>query len=130
MTLSPVQLFPSNAPLVSPITSTQMVSTFLFSQSASHCLIFILSYLIFPSGYPAAAIRLFCERMGVSKSDNNIDMSVLEDCVRDTLGERLHVGLPACLPTCLSIYLSIHLSLWACFSVRRLVDCSQQQHVS
>ena len=37
-------------------------------------------------GYPAAAIRLFCERMGVSKSENNIDMSVLEDCVRDTLG--------------------------------------------
>ena len=24
--------------------------------------------------------------MGVSKSENNIDMSVLEDCVRDTLG--------------------------------------------
>ena len=39
-----------------------------------------------PAGYPAAAIRLFCERMGVSKSENNIDMSVLEDCVRDTLG--------------------------------------------
>lgn len=38
------------------------------------------------AGYPAAAIRLFCERMGVSKSENNIDMSVLEDCVRDTLG--------------------------------------------
>ena len=38
------------------------------------------------SGYPAAAIRLFCDRMGVSKSENNIDLSILEDCVRETLG--------------------------------------------
>ena len=37
-------------------------------------------------GYPAAAIRLFCDRMGVSKSENNIDLTVLEDCVRETLG--------------------------------------------
>jgi len=36
-------------------------------------------------GYPASAIRLFCERMGVSKAENNIDIAVLEDCVRDTL---------------------------------------------
>jgi len=36
-------------------------------------------------GYPSAALRLFCERMGVSKSENNIDMSVLEGCVRETL---------------------------------------------
>jgi len=36
-------------------------------------------------GYPAAAIRTFCERIGVGKSDSVIDMSVLEDCVREEL---------------------------------------------
>ena len=36
-------------------------------------------------GFPAAAIRTFCERIGVGKSDSMIDMSVLEDCVREDL---------------------------------------------
>ena len=36
-------------------------------------------------GYPASAVRLFCERIGISKSENNIDMSVLEDCAREEL---------------------------------------------
>jgi len=36
-------------------------------------------------GYPAAAIRTFCERIGVGKSDSWIDISVLEDCVREEL---------------------------------------------
>ena len=36
-------------------------------------------------GYPAAAIRTFCERIGVGKSDSIIDMSILEDCVREEL---------------------------------------------
>merc|ERR1719217_1752613 len=36
-------------------------------------------------GVPPEAIRLFVERTGVSKADNNIDYSVLEDCVRDPL---------------------------------------------
>jgi glutaminyl-tRNA synthetase len=36
-------------------------------------------------GFPAAAIRTFCERIGVGKSDSIIDMSVLEDCVREEL---------------------------------------------
>jgi len=36
-------------------------------------------------GYPASAIRLFCERIGISKSENNIGMSVLEDCAREVL---------------------------------------------
>jgi glutaminyl-tRNA synthetase len=36
-------------------------------------------------GYPAAAIRTFCERIGVGKSDSIIDISVLEDCVREEL---------------------------------------------
>jgi len=38
-------------------------------------------------GYPAAAIRNFCERIGVGKSDAWIDLSVLEDCVREVLNE-------------------------------------------
>lgn len=36
-------------------------------------------------GFTAAAIRTFCERIGVGKSDSWIDMSVLEDCVREDL---------------------------------------------
>jgi len=36
-------------------------------------------------GVPPAAIRLFIERTGVSKADNNIDYGVLEDCVREVL---------------------------------------------
>ena len=38
-------------------------------------------------GFPAEAIRLFCERIGVSKAENNIDMVVLEDCAREILGK-------------------------------------------
>jgi glutaminyl-tRNA synthetase len=38
-------------------------------------------------GYTPEAIRLFAERIGVSKSDSWIDMSVLEDCLRDVLNE-------------------------------------------
>ncbi len=36
-------------------------------------------------GFTAAAVRTFCERIGVGKSDSIIDMSVLEDCVREDL---------------------------------------------
>ncbi len=38
-------------------------------------------------GYPAAAIRSFCERIGVGRSASWIDLSVLEDCVREQLNE-------------------------------------------
>jgi glutaminyl-tRNA synthetase len=38
-------------------------------------------------GYTPEAIRLFAERIGVSKADSWIDMSVLEDCLRDILNE-------------------------------------------
>ncbi len=38
-------------------------------------------------GFPPAAIRRFCERIGIGKSDSWIDMSVLEDCVREELNE-------------------------------------------
>lgn len=36
-------------------------------------------------GYPSAALKLFCDRVGISKAENNIDMTVLEDCVREVL---------------------------------------------
>lgn len=36
-------------------------------------------------GYPPAAIRDFCERIGVTKNETVIDISVLENCVREEL---------------------------------------------
>ena len=38
-------------------------------------------------GFMPEGFRLFTERIGVSKSDSWIDMSVLEDCMRETLNE-------------------------------------------
>jgi len=38
-------------------------------------------------GYPPAAVRAFCERIGVGRSDSWIDMSILEECVREELNE-------------------------------------------
>ena len=38
-------------------------------------------------GFTAAGFRLFAERIGVSKSDSWIDMSLLEDCMREDLNE-------------------------------------------
>jgi glutaminyl-tRNA synthetase len=38
-------------------------------------------------GYTPAAIRDFCERIGVTKSDNNVEMSLLENCVREDLNQ-------------------------------------------
>ena len=38
-------------------------------------------------GYPPAAIRTFCERIGVGRSASWIDISVLEECVREQLNE-------------------------------------------
>ncbi len=38
-------------------------------------------------GYTPEAVRLFCERIGISKSDSVIDYSVLEDCLRHVLNE-------------------------------------------
>jgi len=37
-------------------------------------------------GYPPAAILDFCQRIGVTKKDNIIEMGVLENCVRENLG--------------------------------------------
>jgi len=36
-------------------------------------------------GFTPGAVRTFCDRIGVGKSDSVIDMSVLEDCVREEL---------------------------------------------
>ncbi len=36
-------------------------------------------------GYTPASIRDFCDRIGVTKSTNNVEMSVLENCVREDL---------------------------------------------
>ncbi|MBF0104291.1 MAG: glutamine--tRNA ligase/YqeY domain fusion protein [Deltaproteobacteria bacterium] len=36
-------------------------------------------------GYTPESIRLFCDRLGVGKKDAIIDMSILEDCVREDL---------------------------------------------
>lgn len=36
-------------------------------------------------GYPPAAIRNFCDIIGISRSDSVIDISILEDCVRSEL---------------------------------------------
>ena len=38
-------------------------------------------------GYTPESIRVFAERIGVSKADSWIDMSVLEDCLRQDLNE-------------------------------------------
>ena len=38
-------------------------------------------------GFTAAGFRRFAERIGVSKADSWIDMSVLEECMRDDLNE-------------------------------------------
>jgi glutaminyl-tRNA synthetase len=36
-------------------------------------------------GYTPASIREFCDRIGVTKSENTIEMGVLEDCIRQDL---------------------------------------------
>ena len=38
-------------------------------------------------GYPAAALRTFCTKIGITKKDNVIEMSVLENTVREDLNE-------------------------------------------
>ena len=36
-------------------------------------------------GYPAAALREFCDRIGVAKSNSTVEFAMLENCVRDEL---------------------------------------------
>lgn len=40
-------------------------------------------------GYTAEAIRLFCERIGVSKADSRIDYNILEQALRDDLDPKV-----------------------------------------
>ena len=45
-------------------------------------------------GYPAKALRTFCEKAGVAKRENLIEIELLESCVRDELNkisDRVHV---------------------------------------
>lgn len=39
-------------------------------------------------GFTAEILRLFCDRIGISKAENNIDYTVLEDCARDIFDEK------------------------------------------
>ena len=39
-------------------------------------------------GYPPEAIRNFCERIGVAKSNSMVDFALLEHCVREDLNKR------------------------------------------
>src|SRR5213080_4817657 len=39
-------------------------------------------------GYTPEAIRDFCERIGIAKADNLVDMALLEHCVREDLNRR------------------------------------------
>ncbi len=41
-------------------------------------------------GFPPAAIRRFCEMIGVAKSNSVVDAAMLEYCVRDELGAKAH----------------------------------------
>ena len=44
-------------------------------------------------GYTPSSLRLFCERIGVSKSDSWIDYSVLEGCLREDLEQQAPRGM-------------------------------------
>ena len=41
-------------------------------------------------GYPAAALREFCDRIGVSKANSTVEFALLENCVRDELNRNAH----------------------------------------
>lgn len=44
-------------------------------------------------GYPPAALRQFCELVGISRSDSVIEMSLLEECVRNELNHTAKRGM-------------------------------------
>ncbi len=39
-------------------------------------------------GYPPAAIRTFCDRIGIAKKDSMVDVALLEHCVREELNDQ------------------------------------------
>jgi len=40
-------------------------------------------------GYTPEAIRDFCDRIGVTKADNSVEMGMLESAIRDDLNARV-----------------------------------------
>lgn len=49
-------------------------------------------------GYTPEAIRDFCERIGISKADNMVDMALLEHCLREDLNRRAKRGMAVLRP--------------------------------
>ncbi len=49
-------------------------------------------------GYTPESLQLFCERIGVSKADSWIDMSVLEQALRDDLDPKVERGIAVLSP--------------------------------
>ncbi|MDQ6843521.1 MAG: glutamine--tRNA ligase/YqeY domain fusion protein, partial [Bacteroidota bacterium] len=41
-------------------------------------------------GYTASSIRTFCDKIGVARRDNLIDISLLDFCIREELNEKAH----------------------------------------
>ena len=54
-------------------------------------------------GYTPKSLRLFCERIGISKASNNIDMEVLEDCIREDLDAKVPRAMVVLRPLKLTI---------------------------
>ncbi|MEI7785301.1 MAG: glutamine--tRNA ligase/YqeY domain fusion protein [Betaproteobacteria bacterium] len=72
-------------------------------------------------GYTPAALQLFAERIGVSKSDSWIDYATLEGCLREDLENKAHRGMAVLDPV------KLVLSNWAEVfgSDAYLEECSQ-----
>ena len=54
-------------------------------------------------GYPAEALRVFCDKAGVAKRENLIELSLLESCVRDVLNRTSHRAMVVMDPLKLTI---------------------------
>ncbi|MGQ9509131.1 MAG: glutamine--tRNA ligase/YqeY domain fusion protein [Thermodesulfobacteriota bacterium] len=52
-------------------------------------------------GFPPEAIRNFCARIGVSKAENLVDLSLLEHCVREVLNQQAPRVMGVLHPLCL-----------------------------
>jgi methionine--tRNA ligase beta chain len=65
-------------------------------------------------GVPPSAVRLFCERVGISKADSNIDFAVLEDCIREEMDKGCNRAF------CVVDPLKITLSNWGGSAIENL----------
>lgn len=54
-------------------------------------------------GYPAEAIRTFCDKAGVAKRDNTIEVELLESCVREVLNREAQRAMVVLDPILLTI---------------------------